>query len=233
MEHIVRLLEDPLIAPRLIFDYVESDVISHPCNSASWKEYQDYKDQVDIANNCVHRLLMLRFFIDEYKQHRHRNNKVLGIYFSLANLPADLLQDSAFMYLLCLVPTKADMDNALEQVIVRRARQLERGVRVQVNGTDMPVVGSVDIICGDHPGQAEVSGLIGPRAFHPSRYSLAGKDELNITRFDDIPLPTRRQSLPTYNLLCDLLSGPVTTARDTLRQYGLKVTLSQSPQETY
>lgn len=119
MEHIVRLLENPLIAPRLLFNYTESDVISHPCNSASWKEYQAYTDQVDIANNCKHRLLMLRFFIDEYKQHRHRNNKVLGIYFSLANLPADLLQDTSFMYLLCLVPTKADMDNALEQVIVQ------------------------------------------------------------------------------------------------------------------
>ena len=93
------------------------------------------------------------FFIDEYRQLRHRDQKVHGFYFTLANLPEELYLSPSYRFLLSLVTSDMDVLNAVEQVIVRRCRQLENGIYLDVDGEDTPVCGSVFAVHGDHPGK--------------------------------------------------------------------------------
>jgi hypothetical protein len=114
------MLTNQQLASSFVTSYVESDIISHPCHGEGWKIYEGYKIALEKRLGRKFELLTPIFFIDEYKKHRFRSGKVWGIYFTLGNLPAHLLNSTQYKYLLCLVPSTADLDLAVRQVIVAR-----------------------------------------------------------------------------------------------------------------
>jgi hypothetical protein len=95
-----RLLSDPLLFGQMTFDYNPSKVIEHPSNSIGWRQYSTFLELLDNHRQKKHLLLTPTFFLDEYKQLSHRNRKVMGIYFTLANLPKTVLNSTNHKYLL-------------------------------------------------------------------------------------------------------------------------------------
>jgi hypothetical protein len=84
-------------------------------------------------------------------------------------------------------------------VVANPLRRLEQGVVLKrpTHG-DMNVCGSLYMMLGDHPGQAKASGLRGPLAQAPSRFSEAKKDDLD--KIGGV-LPPHRDSLATKKFL--------------------------------
>lgn len=62
----------------MVWKYEESTTISHPCNGKIW-QYASSKLREG------EKLLMLIYFLDEWKIHTQRNDKVTGIYFGVSN----------------------------------------------------------------------------------------------------------------------------------------------------
>jgi hypothetical protein len=134
-----RMLSDPTLLSQMVFDYQGSNSIKHPSNSVGWYQYSIFRSLMDHHRQQQHLLLTPTFFVDEYKQLSHRNRKVLGIYFTLANLPKEILDSPRHKYLLCLVPPEADLNKVIQRVIVRGCRQLETGLDWDINGQKISV----------------------------------------------------------------------------------------------
>jgi hypothetical protein len=162
------------------------------------------------------------FFIDDYEIEHWVKTKVWGIYFTLGNLPVSELDSPRHKYLICLVPPKACLNDVINTVIVSRCQQLEKGFSLKIGDTALNICGSVQSILSDHIGQATIACMTGPTGLHPSRSTLATKDQLPLTMYDKQPLPDPRDSLKTLAEINEFLSMAPTPGTEKARALGLK-----------
>jgi len=111
---------------------------------------------------------------------RTRKRLVTGIYMTLWNFPTKIIKTTACKYVVAILPAGIKASEALDLVIIQPCKQLENGYPFSIALKNQPikkeiVYGSLIAINGDHMGQIDLAGIIGPKGEKPSIYSLKAK----------------------------------------------------------
>jgi hypothetical protein len=192
------ILDVPGLVEKMHFLYQESPVITHPCNTDGWKEMADYATQLRRAEGKDYLLILPAVFVDGFKPNNFRPDQLIGVYFTLVNFPTDIMNSTAYRFPLAFVPAGADINVVIHHAVVKPLRKLEKGTRlsrtrlgdIYVCGSLFALIGIVmqnisftspNLQIGDHPGLADVVGIVGPKGKVPSRHSLAQKHQLSLT----------------------------------------------------
>jgi hypothetical protein len=152
------LLDDPALLRAMHFRFEDSPVISHPCNTQGWKEYEEYARRLGSQSGKGYLMLAPAVFIDGFRPNNSRPDVELnGIYFTLFNLPTRLLEKATrYRFPLALVPAGCDLRAVLQHVVVDPLRKLEQGMQlhrrrlgpIDVCGSLFALLGkSICIIC--------------------------------------------------------------------------------------
>lgn len=240
------IFSDANLRRRCHFSYSlpRSGKISHPMNSEGAKEYHSFKVALQKHQGRKYDwLLLMNIFVDQFERSEVQKKKCWMISMTPANLPKNEYVKAKHKYVLAIVPCEGvDLDTILHEVVVKPLQRLERGIELSIGGETISACGSLHLLLGDHPGQSEVIGLIGPRAGYPDRFHVVHRNFLDLTRQSaaaaGIPFPQERDSLATLDLLDECVSsaqggikGPgsrsgavptATEAKETLRRQGLR-----------
>jgi hypothetical protein len=194
------MLSDNLIYSQLHFAYEESDVIAHPCNTEGWRFYDAIRNELEDEQKLNYKLLCPVIFADEYEKTRFRHDKIYAIYMTLANLPTTLLNSTEHKYVLALVPHQFPITMAFQHAVVQPLQRLERGCAIQLHRHGLIwACGSLFMLSGHNPGQAEVCEMTGVLGAHPSRWTYATKLQLGTTNQQDLQIRSADEDLKTIN----------------------------------
>jgi len=164
----------------MIWNYKDSDNISHPFNCEAWKEVENTLVIPEFQKD--NKFLMICIFVDEYKQQRTRNTLLTGIYMTLWNFKQ--VNSSHGKFVVAILPPQVKINKVIEEIIVKPCLELEKGCKFNISIKKKIYTqiffGTLYCINGDHMGQIEICGIVGPKGQSPSIYSLTKRETFNI-----------------------------------------------------
>ena len=158
------------------FDHLPNQDYGHPCTTERWSYMQRYIQSIRcvFANLTLrkasdrsrrhpvekYRLIPISAYIDEYRAWGTRTKNVNAMYAQIMNQSTQVLEKSTSRMMLGILPPRVDALKALEHVVVKELRRLEKGVKIYfaADNEQIQVYGSLYQFVGDHLAQAEVAG---------------------------------------------------------------------------
>ncbi|KAI1350743.1 hypothetical protein F5Y01DRAFT_325814 [Xylaria sp. FL0043] len=127
-------------------------------------EIQTYGRQYLRNNFAARNVISLPFqmFIDGFGLYRNMYRSLMGIYLTPEFFPPELRNRRASVYPLTLGPHGAELADVLKTLL--HSRSLDRGMEMNINGSNVFVCSFVHCIIGDMPSQQKLSGCQGPTA---------------------------------------------------------------------
>jgi hypothetical protein len=224
IELIAMIFGNSVLKESLITKYRggENQIIEHPADTIGWLHLQSKCDLLSLAHRKQYILVPVILMIDGYSKQGTLKQGSIAIFMTIANLPSSVLRSSQHKYLISLLPLNAHLNNALKTIVVEPLRRLERGCTIHVGlGESLNICGSLYCLVGDHPGQAAVLGLVGPRGLYPCRHCLVKDDELHLLPQDGFSAP-QRDPVTTKHNLDEYKSLSRSTREKLLREQGLR-----------
>jgi hypothetical protein len=124
------ILDDEQTLREMHFQYEESPVISHPCQCDGWQEMAEHAHKLSQTQGKNFLPLMIGVFVDGFHPENFRPDEMVGVYWTLFNFPAKMLNCTRHRYPLALVPANCDINTVLKHAVVEPLKKLEQGLEL-------------------------------------------------------------------------------------------------------